>query len=204
MDTLTWDEVVESSKAPPRLEELSDYIFMKGMLDVEVNPHQETPAEIFDIASDIEEKLRDAYPKLTFVAEESERTPLKGYSNVYWGQIYGSDESGVVVKIRIDASKIDGRFSLTTKPTFFAVFPLGDYFDQTNRALKEIWKHIAGCERILFPNEDSGVPKEKRGNQTILLYQGGKPVAIGEYALQDSGLEVEPKEPILGEDGILI
>ena len=202
MDKLTWDEVVESSQTTPSTRELPDHISMKGMLGVDIHPDKDAPAEIFHASSSIERAVKQAYANLSVTAEESQRKRIEGYSDIYWGQIYANDSTGVVMKIGISASSARG--GLIKQPTVFAVFPLGDYFEQTNEALKEIWKHIAGCEMLLIPNKDCGVPEEKFGNQSILLYQGGKPVAIGEYAIQDSGLDIEVKDPILGRDGVLI
>ena len=135
MERLNWKEIVLTSETSPDLiEGMQDYISMKGALDIFIHRGRPLPDRLYSMTSDIETNLRKSFPNLHIIGEENVNEVDPQYPGTrYWGQIYGSDGSGVIARIQMSASETRPPFELETLLKFFVVLPLGDYQKQTDR-----------------------------------------------------------------------
>jgi hypothetical protein len=206
MQRISWQEVVLARQTCPDVdtENMPDYISMAGAFDINLPRGKLLPDELYLMTTDIENTVRKSFQELRVVGEESanEYYPqLRGTR--YWGNIYGSDNSGVMTRIQISGFETRPPFELETLLEFFAVFPLGNYQAQSGAALQGIWNYISGFDYII-PGHGSIIPEDNQGDQSILLFRNGNPIATGQYAIIQSGLPVDPKPTAKLSRGILI
>lgn len=206
MQQLSWPEMVDAwNTSPDVVQGMQDYLSMKGALDIAVRREKPLPGVLYKMTGDIEAQLARAYRGLRFVGEESvNEINRKSPGTRYLGMIYGTDGSGVVARMQMSSQETRVGFALgEALLTFFAVVPLGEYRAETEKALAAIWPHIKGFDWVI-PDGSGRIPREKQGDQSIILVRGGKPVASGQYAIRESGLAIKPKETIKMAEGIVI
>ena len=207
MRQLKWSQIVDAvNSAPDVIKGLRDYISMKGALDIKIPRGEPLPQRLYDTTSDIEAKLREAYPNIPIIGEESaNEIDSEHPDSRYLGQIYGANAQGLGPFIKMEGTQTREFYSaVETLLTFFAAFPLGREYDgQSIQAIQNIWGHIKGFD-FVFHNGNSQIPSGKQGKQSILLVRDGNPVASGKYALLEASIHAAEKEPIMLQNGIIL
>lgn len=204
MKQYQWPEMVEAHNTCPDVKEgMPDFISMKGAMEVCVPKKDTLPQSWYDATAEMERGFGEAYKSMRVVGEENANVLWSEYPGMrYLGNIYGRNGSDVLFRINMNGAAASDGFPIDTLITFFGVFPLGEHANQTQTALRGIWKHIKGFDYIFPPSNDSPIPKDKQGSCSVLLVRGGKPVASGEHAILEARLE--PKKIILMSGGMQI
>jgi hypothetical protein len=189
MTRLSWEALRElaRTRAPDEMEH-RDVILMRGSLNVSIPYGKPLPQAVYDSTSAVQRVLANAFPNFAIAGEESENQMNAEFKHVrYIGNITGRDESGKLSTfIEMRCSELN--IPVNPHVSLTCAFPLGEYKPQSEAAIKGVLTQILGLDFIPFGPEE--IPKEKQGNHCILLVLDGKPVATGEHAVTEAGLNI--------------
>lgn len=203
MNRIDWNRIEQFARSASDMKEMPDYLYMEGSLNVPIPRGRPLPDELYSVTSSIEGIMRQSFPNLQVTGEESVNTQFTKPSSLrYFGQIYGSDDNGIVTITGLSGFEPDPVFDFDALLTFFSVWPLGEYHQQTSSALQGMWQYIRGFDSLF--GIDDRVPSSRHGNQAILLVKKGKFFAIGQYAIEEAALPVEPKCSAFLGNGIFL